>query len=127
MGRSKTRAGRRLRPLHVLNNNKKSNHVSQGGHHIDGQYVLVTVDEIKSPHALYFRTYDLETSEQCGIKVSFEEMKNLIADTGLLHSSRREELANHLLPRLRFRDEKLVLDTSGEVTKATPAKDKSRK
>lgn len=124
---AKSRQGERLRPLHVLNSTQKDrNHVSQGGHNIDGQYVLVTVDEVKQPHALYFRTYDLETSEQCGIKVTFEEMKAIIEDEGLLHQSRREELANHLLPRLRFRDEQLVLDTSpqaaGAATTATPGK-----
>lgn len=85
--------------------------ISKGGRSIDGQYVIVTVDEVLKPqHGLEFKSYDLDTSEHHECLVTFDTIKLLIDDEALLNNN--EELANVLMSRLKFEGENLVFDDS---------------
>jgi hypothetical protein len=73
--------------------------------------VIVTVDEIKEPHALHFRTYNLDTTDQSEVKLPFNEIPEiLIGAKSILKPERRGDLAKALLPRLHFRGKQLYLD-----------------
>ena len=99
---------------------------SKRGHNIDGQHVMVTVDEHKEPHALFIRTYNLADTSVQSVKVTFDFMKQNFAEDNLSYADdKREELANFLLRKLRFKDGNLVIDPSAaspKAKKSTPGK-----
>lgn len=98
--------------------------ISKGGKSIDGQYVIVTVDEVFKPeHGLEFKSYDLDTSEYHEVKVSMETIKNLV-DENLLKKENREELSNTLMARLKFEGSDLKFDDTpkeNDGSEAAPA------
>jgi len=86
--------------------------ISKGGKSIDGQFVIVTVDEIFKPeHCLEFKSYDLDTSEHHEVKVSFDTIKTLV-DPAKLNQDKREELSNDLMARLKFDGSDLKFDST---------------
>lgn len=90
---------------------KKDTKLAKEGVSIGGQYVVVTVDEIKKPtHQLVFKTYDIDSTERASCAVPFSQISKLSEYQEFKGSNLREQLATALLPRLSFDDGVLVFN-----------------
>lgn len=86
------------------------NVIYKEGRLIDDQYVIVTVIENVLERVFSFRTYALETSHQHRVDISAMDVRDVIDDDSLLRPDKHDELALTLIPRLRFRNNKLEFD-----------------
>jgi hypothetical protein len=124
--RSTRKTKPRLRPLNEQEIEKKmtanaNNVIPSGAQNVDGKSVLVTVDEINEPHSLVFQAYDLDTSQQFSVIVSFEDMKTYFERQVSFDPDGREELASFMLQKLKFEGGNLVFDPERSAS-AEPAK-----
>mmetsp|Transcript_25772 Transcript_25772/g.35889 ORF Transcript_25772/g.35889 Transcript_25772/m.35889 type:complete len:400 (+) Transcript_25772:318-1517(+) len=94
------------------------NVIYKEGRLIDDQYVIVTVIENIVERVFSFRTYALETSHQNRVDVPAITIRDCIEDDSLMRAERHDELAMALIPRLRFKNEKLIFDTSAQNSEA---------
>eukprot|EP00462_Mataza_sp_D1_P001357 CAMPEP_0175092946 /NCGR_PEP_ID=MMETSP0086_2-20121207/2733_1 /TAXON_ID=136419 /ORGANISM="Unknown Unknown, Strain D1" /LENGTH=335 /DNA_ID=CAMNT_0016365841 /DNA_START=63 /DNA_END=1070 /DNA_ORIENTATION=- len=122
---SPIRAGRAAKGKGASPKKKDRVEISKGGRSIDGQYVIVTVDEVFKPeHGLEFKSYDLDTSEHHETLVLFSTIETLVPDD-LLKPEKREELSNTLMERLKFNGADLVFDSEAAAVAAADELEKN--
>mmetsp|Transcript_19861 Transcript_19861/g.31559 ORF Transcript_19861/g.31559 Transcript_19861/m.31559 type:complete len:396 (-) Transcript_19861:172-1359(-) len=94
------------------------NVIYKEGRSIDNQYVIVTVIENIVDRVFSFVTYALENSRQDRVDVPAMTIRDCVEDDSLMRAERHQELAQALLARLRFKNEKLYFDTKAQNSEA---------
>jgi hypothetical protein len=103
--------------------NKPTNRLSKGGFNIDGQYLIVTVEEHNigaANHQLRFITYNMDSCEQLECSVPFAKIKKCVP-TKLHARAKRSELSEAVVPFLSLEDGVLVFQKSAPPAAPAPA------